>query len=73
VDREPGILLTAGISVFTNEPAPPTGTIVGNDGLEHGKECILVDLVGLIDRDGPPRLVFMAGGDDPLGIRERGS
>src|SRR6266536_4331735 len=48
--------------------APATGAVVGDDVLEHGGEGGRVDRFALSDGHGAGSRVFVAAGDDPLGI-----
>src|SRR6266487_1438498 len=48
--------------------APATGAVVGDDVLEHGGEGGRVDRFALSDGHGAGSRIFVAAGDDPLGI-----
>jgi hypothetical protein len=55
------------------ELAPTTGTVIGDDGPEHGGQRGCVDLLAPTNGRGPCGLVVVASGDDSVGVRHDGA
>jgi hypothetical protein len=53
--------------VSSLEFSPATGSVVGNDCIEHGSQSRRVQGFPVTDRDGACGLVVVAGGDDSVG------